>query len=517
LQNILLGLSELMQPGMLFMVLSGVLLGVIVGAIPGLTTNMAIAIMVPVTYSMSPAAALVFLSSIYCAGAYAGSIASILIGIPGTGAAVATTIDGHPLAKKGRAGLAIYLATVSSVFGGIVSTFVLVIAAPQLARLAVKFGPAEFFTLGLFGMITVSSMSESSSIMRGLIAGAFGLLLSVVGISPIAAAPRLTFGLYEIIDGFPLVPVFIGLFGFGQILNSAVTETKGYEGQVTSIGKMWHNFRTWLQYWKTFLRSSLIGTILGMIPGPGCVAAAFFAHDREKRASKTPEKFGTGMPEGVVATESANNAVVGSSLVPLLGLGVPGNSVSALFLGALLLHGLRPGPSLFRNSPEVAFSMVLAMILANLLMGPVGLLVGRGFSYFLKVPKGLLQALILALCAVGTFSLRNNVGDVYIMLGFGVLSYFLKKLDVPLSPIVLGIILGPMIERSLHQALTLFDGSMAFLVTRPIPIVLLLLTLWSLFGSIRQAVRRGRGGAKAIRKKTDESRRRDTKVNVADK
>lgn len=497
-----------MQPGMMLMVLSGVLLGVIVGAIPGLTTNMAIAIMVPVTYSMSPAAALVFLASIYSAGVYAGSIASILIGIPGTAAAVATTIDGHPLAKKGKAGLAIYLATVSSVLGGILSTFVLIIAAPQLARLAVRFGPAEFFTLGLFGMITVSSMSESSSIVRGLIAGALGLLLSVVGISPIAAAPRLTFGLYEIIDGFPLVPVFIGLFGFGQILNSAVTETKGYKGQVTSIGKMWHGWN-WLKYWRTFLRSSVIGTILGIIPGPGCVAAAFFAHDREKRASKTPEKFGTGMPEGVVATESANNAVVGSSLVPLLGLGVPGNSVSALFLGALLLHGLRPGPSLFRNSPEVAFSMVLAMLLANILMGPVGLLVGRGFSYFLKVPKGLLQALILALCAVGTFSVRNNVGDVYIMLGFGFLSHFLKKLDVPLSPIVLGIILGPMIERSLHQALTIFDGSMVFLVTRPIPIVFVLLTLWSLFGSIRQAIRRGKGGANANGEKANKTNRKE--------
>jgi putative tricarboxylic transport membrane protein len=251
---------------------------------------------------------------------------------------------------------------------------------------------------------------------------------------------------------------------------------------------MWHPLRSLLKFWRTLVRSSVIGIIIGIIPGPGCVAASFFAYDREKRASKTPEKFGTGVPEGVVATESANNAVVGGSLVPLLALGVPGNSVSALFLGALLLHGLRPGPALFRGSPEVAYGMLMAMFLANIVMAPFGLLVGRGFSYFLKVPAGIMRALILAICMVGTFSLRNNVGDIYIMTGFGLLAYFMKKLDVPVSPLVLGLILGPLIERSFHQAWTIYDGNMSFLVTRPISLVLMLLALWSLASGIRRSI-----------------------------
>ncbi len=489
MENILIGLVQVLNPGMLLMILSGVMLGLIIGAIPGLTTNMAIAIMVPVTYSMEPAAALIFLVAIYCAGAYGGSIAAILIGIPGTGAAVATTIDGHPLAKKGQAGYALFLATVFSVLGGLVSSLVLLFAAPQLARLAVKFGPGEFLALGIFGITTVASMSESKSALRGLISGTFGLLLSVVGLSPLMGAPRFTFGLYEIIDGFPLVPVFIGLFGFGSILTASVKPTQdGSKSAVIDIGKMLYPIQELFRFTKTFLRSSAIGVILGIIPGPGAVAASFFAYDRAKRASKNPEQFGTGVPEGVVATESANNAVVGSSLVPLLALGVPGNSISALFLGALLLHGLRPGPALFRDAPETAFGLIIAMFLANIIMGPLGLLVGRGFSYFLKVPAGIMHALILAICSLGTYSLRNNVGDVYIMIGFGLLSFFMKKLDVPMSPLVLGLILGPMIERSFHQAWTIFDGNPSFLVTRPITFVLMALALWSLVSGIRRTI-----------------------------
>lgn len=488
MENILIGVVQVFDPPTLLMLIAGVFLGLVIGAIPGLTTNMAIAIMVPITYTMAPAVAFVFLVAIYCAGAYGGSIAAILIGIPGTGAAVATTIDGHPMAKNGEAGKALFLATVFSVLGGLVSTIVLFVAAPQLARVAVKLGPGEYFALGIFGIVTVSSMSESKSVSRGMISGILGLLLSTVGLSPLMGTARFTFGNYHIIDGFPLVPVFIGLFGLGTILTAA-TKTRKVEGESIKLGKVLYPVKEILRYYRTFIRSTTIGVVLGAIPGPGAVAASFLSHDQAKRHSKHPETFGKGEPEGVVATESANNAVVGSSLVPLLALGVPGNSVSALFLGALLLHGLRPGPALFRDTPEIGFSIIVAMFVANLLMGPAGILIGRGFSYFLKVPVGVMHSLILAICSLGTFSLRKNIGDLYVMIAFGLGSYFMKKLDIPSSPIVLGLILGPMIEKNLHSAMTIYDHSFMFLLTRPVSLALMLLALWSLISGIRRTMK----------------------------
>lgn len=489
MENILIGLIQIFDVWTLVMLFAGVMVGLVIGAIPGLTTNMAIAIMVPITYTMDPSVAFVFLVAIYCSGAYAGSIAAILIGIPGTGAAVATTIDGHPMAKNGEAGRALFLATVFSVFGGIASTIVLFFAAPQLARAAVKLGPSEYLALGIFGIVTVSSMSESKSVLRGLIAGVIGLLISTVGLSPLMGSARFTFGNYHIIDGFPLVPVFIGMFGFGSILSSSLKRRSERKQDVVELGKVFYSFKGLIKYFRTFVRSSIIGIILGTIPGPGAVAASFLSHDQAKRKSDNPEKFGKGEPEGVVATESANNAVVGSSLVPLMALGVPGNSVSALFLGALLLHGLRPGPALFRDTPEVGYTLIFAMLLANIIMGPLGIIIGRGFSYFLKVPKSIMNGIILAICCLGTFSIRNSIGDLYVMVAFGIASYLLKKMDIPSSPIVLGLILGPMVEKNFHMARTIYSDNVLFMFLRPVSIVLLLLAVWSLVSGIRRSVR----------------------------
>lgn len=493
MDNILLGFAQMFDPVMMLLLVAGTFMGLVIGAVPGLTTNMAIAIMVPFTFAMEPVAALVFLTAIYCAGMYGGSIAAILIGIPGTGAAVVTTLDGHPLARQGRAGYAIYLSLMGSVIGGLFSAVVLLFAAPPLAEVAVRFGPGEFFALGIFGVSTVASMSESKSVIRGLISGVLGLMLTVVGISPVLGLERFTFGLYQLMDGFPQVPVFIGLFGIGAIFTSMKKKRETEDATIFKVEKMWFPLRGFFKYWRNLIRSSVIGTIIGIIPGPGAVAASFMAYDRAKRTSKHPENFGNGEPEGIVACETANNAIVGGSLVPLMALGVPGNSVSALFLGALLIHGLRPGPSLFREAPDAAYGMLISMFLANIVMIPFGLWLGKVFSWFLKIPEALMKALILGICMIGTFALRNNIGDVYIMVGFGVVYFFMKKVDLPVSPLVLGLILGPMIEKSFHQAWTIFGGDMSFLVTRPIPLVLMLISAWSLYSGIRGSLKANAG------------------------
>lgn len=490
MEHLVQGFHALMDLEVLLMLVLGTLLGTVVGAIPGLTTNMAIAIMVPLTFSMDTIPALAFLSAIYVGGMFGGSIAAILLGIPGTGAAVATRLDGAPMARRGRAGEAVAVAIASSVVGGVFSTLALWFLAPPLAEQALKFGPPEYFALAIFGLSTVAGLGENHDVLKGLVAGAFGLLAAVVGMTPVTGYPRFSFGLVELMDGFPLVPVLIGLFGVGSVLETAVRVAKGEKPELVRVDRIRLGQGAVKKLARVWAKASPIGVLVGMIPGPGALAASFMAYDQVARGAKNRDEFGKGIPEGVAATEAANNAVVGGSLVPLLALGVPGNGVSALFLGALLIHGLRPGPSLFRETPEIAYGTLVSMFLANLLLVPAGVAVGKGFSFFLRIPATVVSAVITVFCIIGAFALNNSMGDVYIMLGFGAVRYLMGKFDIPLSPFILGLILAPIAEFSLHQSLTLYDGSWRFLVTRPITAVMMTLAVWTLSASIIRGVRR---------------------------
>lgn len=491
MSNILLGLSVVFRPDCFLALFFGVFFGLIIGALPGLTGNMAIALLVPVTFAMDPVVGLVLLAAIYCSAIFGGSISAILLGIPGTISSLATTFDGHPMAQKGLAGRALGVATISSVIGGLFSATVLMFVAPQLAEQALRFGPAEYFALAVLGLSCIASVGEGS-VLKGVMAGVLGLLISTVGMSPQTGYPRFWFGNFSIIDGVPFIPALIGFFGVVSVLKMAekAGTTSAKKVELPSIGRISPDYALVKRLIPTWFRSSVIGTIVGIIPGAGTTIATFLSYDYAKRASKTPEEFGKGIEEGVAAPESANNAVTGGSLVPLLALGVPGNSTSALLLGALMIHGLRTGPMFFQERPDVIYGLLVSLFLANIIMAPLGLFVARFMTSILAIPTSLMGGIIIAFCTVGTYAMRNNPVDIVIMVVFGLLGYLMEKVKLPSAPIILALVLGPMLERSWQQALVISRGSYDFLYARPITLVILLMSLWSFSAPIVKMLRR---------------------------
>ena len=377
LENILLGIGSAFQPSTLLFLILGTFIGLIIGALPGLTGNMAIALMVPVTFAMDPTTGLAFIAAIYCSSIYGGSISAILLGIPGTISSFATTLDGYPMAKQGRAGEALGISTLSSAFGGIFSSVVLLFFTPLLAEQALRFGPAEYFAVAMLGLSCIASIG-GDSVNKGLLSGAIGLLISCIGMDPQSGYARYTFGMMELLEGIKLVPALIGFFGVLSVLKTA-EKCKDISKFDTfpDVGSVWIGWKAIRELLPTMIRGSIIGTVIGIIPGTGTNVATFMSYDLEKKISKSPEKFGAGEPMGVAAPESANNAVTGGSMVPLLALGVPGNSTSALFLGAIMIHGMRTGPVFFTEHPDVIYGLLIAFFIANLLMVPLGLFVLR--------------------------------------------------------------------------------------------------------------------------------------------
>lgn len=490
--DLALGFQAVMQPHSFLALAGGVMLGLIVGVIPGLNDSIAISILIPITFVMEPLIGLIMLVGIYVASCYGGSFAAILVGIPGTASSVVTTQDGYPMTQKGLAGQALSISTASSVFGGIFSTLVLMFAAPWLAKQALRFGPAEYFALAVFGLSTIAGMG-GSSILRSLISGVLGLLISTIGMSPQLGYPRFYFGNANLLDGIPFVPALIGLFGITSIMGMASSAASN--GQKSDAEKVVANrigsFRLGrdlvhrlLPVW---LISAVLGTCIGIIPGAGMIMAVYLAYEIARRRTPGELEFGTGIPEGIAAPETANNATVGGSMVPLLSLGVPGNSTSALFLGALMIHGLRPGPMLFIEQPVIGYGILAAFLIGNILMGGMGLLVARFMSgLLLSIPQPLLGGAVAAFCAVGSFSMGNNIFNVLIMLIFGVLGFAMKKLDLPMSPMILAMVLGTMAESSLQQALVISRGSYSIFYTRPIALGLLIVAAWFFFVPIVQ-------------------------------
>jgi len=455
----------------------GVIIGLIIGVLPGLGAPFAIAVMLSVTYGLPTEIALGFLLALYCSSIYGGSISSILIGVPGTGGNVCTVVDGYPMTKQGKGSRALGISVLCSTIGGIIGVIILMVLAKPLGNIALAFGPPEYFALGIFGLMIVAIVSVES-IYKGIIAGLFGVLLSTVGMDPLSGGLRYTFGFSQLYLGIPFIPVIMGLYAMSEML--FMTE-KEEEEKRPKISRVKVQLLKLSEVWKMkfeILISSIIGAIIGIIPGAGANIGSWTAYSIVKARSKRPERFGKGSEEGVVAAESANNACIGGALVPLLALGVPGSAAAAVFLGGLLLHGITPGPRLFWENPEIVYSMYGSLILANILMLIIGMAAVRFIVPLTRIPRRTFVPVIMILCIIGTYVINNNIFSIWIFLVFGILGYFMRKFAFPVAPVVIGLVLGPIVDNALRQ--TLMMSSFFSIFTRPIVLILFGFTLISL-------------------------------------
>lgn len=485
------GLKTIFQPYNFLITCFGVAMGILFGALPGINASMGVALLLPLTYNMTPVAAMAMLLGIYCGAMYGGSITAILINTPGTTAAVCTAIDGYQLALKGKAGKALGISNIASFIGGIFSVIVLMILAPLLASVALKFGPPEYFGLTIFGLSIITSLA-GEHLIKGLISGVFGLMLGTVGLDMINGSPRYTFGQINLYDGISFIPVLIGLFAISQVLlNAESPESLSLKKARIGFFEQLPTFAEIKSVMKSIINSSVIGTLIGILPGAGATIASFICYNEAKRWSKHPEEFGNGSLEGVAAPEAGNNAATGGAMVPLLSLGIPGSETTAVLLGAFMIQGINPGPLLFRDHIDLVYGIYAGLLLANLAFLIMGLFSVNLFVKVIQIPYRILLPLIVALAFVGSYSVKNSLFDVGLMLAFGVLGYFMKKLQFPTAPVALALVLGPMAEGSLRRALIMSRGSWLIFIQRPITLLLLMLTVLSLlFPIIRDKVSR---------------------------
>lgn len=491
--NLALGFSVALSPQNLIFCFVGVLMGTLIGVLPGIGPVTGIALLIPITYGLDSTTALITMAGVYYGAMYGGSTTSILLNVPGESSSVMTCLDGYQMARKGRAGPALGMAALASFIAGTVAVILLTLIAKPLADFAVSFGPAEYFSLTFLGLTLVTSLTGKSMI-KGVISGVFGLLVASIGIDALSGAARFTYGNIYLLDGAGFIGVAVGLFAVSEILvNIEDPMERVFIKTKLTVRNMLPNWQDWKDSLGALGRGSLIGFVTGVLPGAGATIATFLAYAAEKKASKHPEKFGTGIIEGVAAPEGANNAATGGALVPLLTLGIPGSGSTAVMLGALLIHGLRPGPMLFDNNPTFVWGFIASMYIGNIMLLILNLpLIGMWVN-LLRVPYRLLMPLIMVISAVGVYATDNNIFDVWVMFAFGVIGYLMRKLDFHPAPAVLGLVLGPMVEKSLRQALTISHGSLGIFVASPISLVLLLLALGSLFTPVVRAVWRKAG------------------------
>ena len=464
------------SPYLLFLIASGTFAGIYIGAIPGLSVTMAVSILISFTFKWPVNDALALISGIFLGGVYGGSRSAILLNIPGAPAAIATALDGYPMAKRGEAGAAIGLTTIMSVIGGFVGIFALAIAAPALSEFALMFAPRDYLMLAIWGILLVGALS-GVSLAKGVFAGALGVLIGMVGLDPMTAEPRLTFGSIQLTAGISYIAAMIGFFGVAEVLVQLHDlKLKAVKQDVSKILPSWTLV---LKHLPLSLRTSAIGVVVGALPGAGGDIAALMAYDHAKRTVKNPSHpFGQGAHEGLVAPESANNAAVGGAYIPMMTLGIPGDAVTAVIIGALYIHGLKPGPMLMIETPHLFWFIVGTLVLANFFLLFFGLTGIRLFAKLIETPKPILLPMILVLSAVGAYAINNNPVDVYWMLGFGVFGYFLKMYGYQMGPIILGMILGPLMDRSYRQAMISAEGHLGQFVgeffTSPLSAVILL-------------------------------------------
>ncbi|MDR3358169.1 MAG: tripartite tricarboxylate transporter permease [Desulfovibrio sp.] len=498
---ILTALANLCDPVNILLMIGGLAGGIIIGALPGLTATMGVALMVPVTFAMDATSGLVMLGAIYVGGIYGGSNSACLICTPGTPSSVATTFDGWPMCQAGKADKALMTSLLSSSFGGIVGTFFLLFLAAPLARVALQFGGPENFWLCLFGLSSIAVMS-SGNIYKGLVSGGLGMLVATMGLDPHVATPRFTFGYYPLIQGVEVIPAMIGLFSISQVLY-LIGSYKPFIAQYNPTpGALGIVARELLAKCKTvLLRSSIIGTFVGMLPGAGGEIASIIAYNESKRWDKRPERYGTGITEGVAASESANNAVIGGALIPMLTLGIPGSAVAAVILGALLAKGIQPGFKVFTVTGDLAYTFIFSQFAVNLLMIPVGLLLIRLLVRLLSIRLTFVAIGIVLLSVIGSYAIRNSMLDVWIALLFGILGYFCNRVRLDTGAMALGIILGPMVEENFGKCVSLAKapGSsvMQVFLDSPIALALIFLTLLSLCTPFLMNLRRRRAVAES--------------------
>lgn len=478
----------LVDPTVLFFIIAGTVGGIILGAIPGLGGSIGIALLLPFTFTLEPAVALLMLGGIYMGASYGGSISAILLNTPGTAEAACTSLEGYPLSMQGRGREALHYSILSSVVGGAFGVIVLIFFTPLLAGFALEFGPGQVFLIAIAGLTIVGSIS-SGNINKGIFAACFGIILSLVGADLMTGIDRFTFGIPQLRSGIPLVPVIIGLFAIAEMLEQASRSSGRMVDVPFENSSVIHSAKKLIKKPMLLSKSSLIGTLIGIIPGAGGAVATFIAYGEAKRTSKKKELFGKGSLEGLTAAEASNNAAVGGSIIPLLALGVPGSTTTAIMFGALTIHGLIPGPRLFIDHQEIAYTFIIGMLLTVLIMGIIGIYGVSLFSQVLKVKLVFIIPIVLVLSIFGAYSLQNSMLDVLIAIVFGIIGFLFKKVGIPNAPVILGLILGSIAETNLRQAMTLSNSQginlFQYLFTSPISIVITFIVVIIIFSAFK--------------------------------
>ncbi|MCH6266887.1 tripartite tricarboxylate transporter permease [Neobacillus citreus] len=461
----------------------GVLIGTAVGVLPGIGPMSGVALLIPVTASITgglppeqaATSAIILLAGVYYGAMYGGSTTSILLNTPGESSSVVTTLDGYQMAKKGRAGSALSIAAIGSFFAGIVTIIALILLAKPLSNVALKFGPAEYFSLMLLGLGAVSGLA-GKSVTKALIMTVCGLLLGTIGIDNVSGIARFTFEIPWLYQGIEFLTLAVGLFALGEVFKT-ILEKEEDDGEIAKINNMLPSKEEFKESAAPIVRGSLLGFFVGILPGAGATLASFFSYLLEKKISKKPEKFGTGMIAGVAAPESANNAASGGAMIPLLTLGIPGSGTTAILMGALMMYNVQPGPLLFEDHPQVAWGLIASMFIGNFMLLILNLPLVKVFAKIIETPKKYLIPMIIAISIFGVYAVQVSTYDLLLLLACGVLGYFLSKNDYPIAPLVLGLVLGPMVENNLRRALTISNGDYTVFLSRPISLIFLLITL----------------------------------------
>ena len=478
LNTLISGLQIVLTPSTFILIFAGTVVGVIFGALPGVSASMAVALALPFAYKMNGVIAIAFLCSVYCASITGGGITAILFKIPGTPSSAPTTFDGYPMAQRGEAGKALGYSLVASAIGGLIAAFAMAIVSGPLAAVALKFGPGELFAVAMLGLSVLTCL-DNGNVIKTLVSGLLGLFLATIGMDPQTGVARFTWGSTTLLSGVEMIPVMIGLFAVTEVLKQTVKRSKKGGGEMESTGG--GAFKTAIPSMKEFfavkwvmLRSSVLGTVVGILPGAGATIASFLSYTVEKKISKYPEKFGTGIPDGIVASECANNAATGGAMVPLLALGIPGGNAAAIMMSALVLKGVQVGPLLVKSQPDYLSSVFGSMLITNIIMVFVSLAIAKVFAKILAIPYSILGPVIIMLATIGSFALKNSTGDVVLMVLSGIIGYLFVSLGYSSAALVLGLVLGTMCEENLRRAYQIANGSWTGALNSPITIVLLL-------------------------------------------
>ncbi len=470
-------------PGTLFDVLWSTQLGIIVGMLPGLTATMGVALMTTLTFHMEPSNAILILVCMYVGAIYGGSRSAILLNIPGTPANAATAVDGHPLARKGQAGKAIGIATTGSFLGSVIGLFMLAFFTPIIGDFALNFKSFEFFWLAIFGVVICGNLTSPKDPLKGWIAGFLGLFIATIGMEPNHAFPRFSFGSVEISGGIHLIPAMVGAFGFAEIIT--VMKQPQAELVETKLDRILPRIKDITKYWRTIIRSGLVGTFIGAVPGVGEDIAAWTSYDLAKKASKEADQFGKGSIEGLIASETGNNAAVAGAMIPVLSLAIPGSAPAAVLLAAMFIHGVRPGPLIMIEFPNFVYQVVAMVLLATTAMFILGLSMVRPLVKVLAIPRQKLMPVVFVLCVIGSYAIQARLFDVGVMILFGIIGYIMREMDYPIAPMVLGIILGKILDKNLIRALIISEADITFFFASPISIIIAIVTFITLFSRAR--------------------------------